>query len=142
MEWRLLVLMPRNEIWVEKSLTGLDRKATILHEMAERREMEGGMDYSDAHNDYANPPEIVARTNPNLIDKLIADEMGRYEKSQPKLRRRNESKKPLTVAEIEKQYEKYDVPKEPRTVETSDDEIAPKYYLGRKIQPKVEANVI
>jgi hypothetical protein len=111
--------------------------------MTERREMEGGKEYSDAHNDYANPPEIVARKNPQLIDIMIRDEMDRYETSQPKARRRYSEKSfiPKTVAEIEKEYEKYDVPKVSREIET-DDGIAPKYYLGRRIQPKVEANSI
>jgi hypothetical protein len=104
--------------------------------------MENGEDYSDAHNDYANPPEIVARTNPHLVDKLIHDEMARYEKPEPKIRRRNET--PKTVAEIEQEYEtKYGVKRESKNVEVeTGDEIAPKYYLGRRINPKVEANII
>jgi hypothetical protein len=139
--WKLI---PKNEIWIARSLKGLDRKGYILHEMTERRTMVNGEDYSDAHNDYANPPEIVARTNPRLVDQLIQDEMAKYEKPAQKVRRRNETKEePKTVAEIEKEYEdKYNIPREPKNLELNDDEIAPKYYLGRRINPKVEANAI
>jgi hypothetical protein len=138
--WKLIP--NKNEIWIERNLLPSDRKAVILHEMTERRKMESGMEYSEAHNDYANPPEIVARTNPHLIDKMIKDEMAYYETPQPKIRRRYTEKlsRPLTVAEIEKKYEKYSVPIS--IADEDNNEIANKYYLGRRIEPKVEANAI
>jgi len=142
--WKII---PRNEIWVDRTLVGLDRKGFILHEMTERRIMENGKEYSDAHNEDANPPEIVARMNPNLVDKLLQDEMNRYEIPEPKIRRRyseDKIERPKTVAEIEREYAKYDISKKTKRdeEEIGDDEIAPKYYLGRRILPKVEADSI
>jgi hypothetical protein len=135
-------MIPKNEIWIDDNLDSIDRKATILHEMTERREMSGGMEYVEAHTDYANPPEIVARTNPRLVNQMIRDEMDRYGQLSYGRRRNSEPKigRPKTVAEIEKEYEKYEEPKEPANL--GEDEIAPKYYLGRRVLPKVEANTI
>ena len=132
--WKII---PKNEIWVEETLQPMDRKATILHEMTERRIMSMGKEYDETHGEYANPPEIVARQNPHVIDKMIDDEMARYEK--PVRRKQEKTPKPRSVAEIEKEYEKYAVPKTQIDYD-EDDEIAPKYYLGRRILAKVEAS--
>jgi hypothetical protein len=47
-------MIPEDEIWVGRSLSPSDRPKFILHEIAEREKMMKGMDYSTAHNDYAN----------------------------------------------------------------------------------------
>ena len=62
--------------------------------------------------------------------------MERYTK--PVKHKQEKMPKPRTVAEIEKEYEKYAVPK--YQIEDEEyDGIAPKYYLGRRIDPRVEA---
>jgi hypothetical protein len=132
-------IVPKNEIWIDRTLVGLDRKGYILHEMTERRIMEMGGEYSDTHNDYANPPEIVARQTPHAVDRMIQDEMTRYEK--PVKIKKGKLPKPPSVAEIEKKYERYAVSKtQIEDNSNEDDEIAPKYYLGRKIVARVESS--
>lgn len=41
--------IPRNEIWIERTLKGCDRRATILHERTERSLMRNGVGYDQAH---------------------------------------------------------------------------------------------
>jgi hypothetical protein len=71
-------LIPKNEVWYDNTLKGVDRDATVLHEFKELRTMKKGVDYSDAHNDYANPMEIEARKNPDLIDAMLAEELTKH----------------------------------------------------------------
>jgi hypothetical protein len=71
-------LQPQNEIWVDENLHGVDREATILHELKEYRVMSKGKDYDVAHENYANPVEVEARKNPDLIDEMLRDELAKY----------------------------------------------------------------
>jgi len=64
-------IIPKDEIWVSKTLQGNDRKAYIVHEYIERNKMAQGMEYSEAHNDFANKIEIETRKNPELLDKIL-----------------------------------------------------------------------
>ena len=41
--------IPKNEIWIDKSLTEKDVEATIAHELAEAPKMRKGMSYGKAH---------------------------------------------------------------------------------------------
>lgn len=52
--------IPKSEVWVEKILKGCDRKATVVHELAEREAMKRGMHYEAAHR-LANGAERIFR---------------------------------------------------------------------------------
>lgn len=54
--------VPTGEVWVEASLSTLDRNATALHELVERRLMLQGLTYSKAH-DQATKVEEVFRAS-------------------------------------------------------------------------------
>jgi hypothetical protein len=41
--------IPKNEVWIEKSVPKKDRKAILMHELAERDLMSHGMSYDRAH---------------------------------------------------------------------------------------------
>lgn len=41
--------IPKNEVWIEKSVPKNDRKAILMHELAERDLMAHGMGYDKAH---------------------------------------------------------------------------------------------
>ena len=71
-------MIPRNEVWVDEDLHGVDRDATILHELKEYRTMSKGKDYGIAHEDYANPAETEARKNPDMVDAMLAEELAKY----------------------------------------------------------------
>ena len=51
-----------------------------------------------------------------------------------------ESNQPKTVDDVIRKYSKYSVPSSADNV-SDVDEILPKYYLGRKIEPKVEVSL-
>jgi hypothetical protein len=42
--------VPEDEIWIEKNLGELERRATLVHEAAEHRMMSRGFSYSVAHD--------------------------------------------------------------------------------------------
>ena len=58
-EFRYLYI-PKNEIWIDHVLRGLDRDATVVHEYIERELMRRGVDYNQAH-DHASKYEMLFR---------------------------------------------------------------------------------
>jgi hypothetical protein len=93
-------LIPKDEIWYDSTLQGVDRDATVLHEFKELRTMKKGVDYSDAHGDYANPVEIEARKNPEIIDDLLAEELAKYPVKPPRRYNENYEEKPRTKKKV------------------------------------------
>ena len=80
--WKII---PEDEIWIEQNLHGRDRDAFIVHEIEERQQMLGkGMDYSEAHNDYANKVEIEARENPHEMDEMLAEMLEKHREEHAK----------------------------------------------------------
>jgi hypothetical protein len=73
--WRLI---PQNERWVDENLHGVDRDATILHEVVEPNAMAKGVDYDTAHEYYANPAETEARRNPDIISEMLREELAKH----------------------------------------------------------------
>ncbi len=76
--WRVYEWMPKNEVWIAEELNTLDRKYTLLHELRELWKMIQGMDYSTAHNHYANVIEGMAR-NGGDIDEMLEKELEKFE---------------------------------------------------------------
>lgn len=70
--------VPVNELWVEKSYTGYDRSATLLHELVETSLMVvNGFSYNDAH-DFASYLELDFRKSrvtltPEVAKRIIDD---------------------------------------------------------------------
>lgn len=47
--WIVSKFIPKGQIWIDKSLKGIDRNALIIHEIFEIKKMEKGMSYKKAH---------------------------------------------------------------------------------------------
>jgi hypothetical protein len=134
--------IPKNEVWIDGSLDTFDRKATVLHELAEVRDMGSAIgkdeQYEDSHNNVANPLEIQARQNPHNIDDMIREELTKFE-----------ARKNRVKAEPEPEYDQEEVVVVPsyvrrkkigsRPQESIGDKIATRTYLGRKIDSYISA---
>jgi hypothetical protein len=100
-----------------------DRKATLLHELREVREMLKGKEYEEAHNDIANPLEIEARHNPSELDEMLSEELEEHE-SKPRRRVYNNERERVPVMRsrrVSREKEEVGLPS--------------RYYLGRKLRP-------
>jgi hypothetical protein len=78
--------IPENEIWIDRSLdTPEDKKATFLHELAEYNAMGEAIGkntaYEQSHTKIANPLEVKARQNPDIVDEMIEAEMDKLIKN-------------------------------------------------------------
>lgn len=54
--------IPRGEVWIESTLSPFDRKATLLHEIVERRRMFDGLSYGDAHDEATEVERMFRRS--------------------------------------------------------------------------------
>ena len=117
------LLIPRNEIWIDRKLGLVDGKATLLHELYEYRAMGKGKVYEEAH-DEANPIEVEARQNINELDSMIKEELALY--NQKKL------KPQLPKRKIEEEYEEpvREIKRRPFNVSTT---LGEPTYFGKKI---------
>jgi len=71
-------LVPKGEVWIEENLDNTEKQAVILHELKERQDMGGGMEYGEAH-DRASEVEIDARQSQDTVLREIEE----YQKNQP-----------------------------------------------------------
>jgi hypothetical protein len=103
--------IPDNEVWVDRALDSpIDRKATLLHELREVQEMGKGISYEEAHSNIANPLELKARHNPELVDEFLEEEMKRAKRE----------------VENDTEYKPKPKPQPPKSG---------RYYLGRRLRP-------
>jgi hypothetical protein len=130
--------VPNLEIWIDKANSLTDRKATLLHEFREVRDMQEGTEYEDAHSDAANPLELEARHNVSKLDEMLKDEISRAYVS-PKKKQR------IKIPDENGNEEEYipvsylrRVGGKPKIVEDNKDRIATRYYLGKPIKPVIE----
>jgi hypothetical protein len=125
-------MIPEDEIWVGRSLSPSDRPKFILHEIAEREKMMKGMDYSTAHNDYANEVETKARLHPEDIRGMLEEALAKYKPKQkvkvPQEVYNDESDTVVVPSYVRRK--KGVVAKQ--TQQNDEESIAPRYYLGRK----------
>jgi hypothetical protein len=128
------LLVPKNEIWIDRKFGLIDGKAYLLHELKEYRTMKGGtISYEVAHSNYANPLEVEGRKNINELDNLIKNELNYY--SQGRL-------KPQKIKKSKVVEESYNEPIEPiknsytprRVEQRQQIMIAEPTYLGHKIR--------
>jgi hypothetical protein len=110
-------IIPKSEIWIEENLNPEDRKAVILHEIKEREIMRTGVEYSEAHNDHANPLEVKGRENPAMLDSMIDEELSDYE--------------PIKVREPKQRAEVAEKKRKQPVMAISSD----RTYFGHKILP-------
>lgn len=120
-------IIPKNEIWVDNTLEGEDRDAVILHEIEEREQMSKGMDYSEAHNDFANKVEIAGRQNPQEIESMIASAIKKYHEEY------NVEEPPKKVTP--RVYNNGNNLRVRQTQTNNGVFIPSRYYLGRKLRP-------
>jgi len=71
--------IPKNEIWLDNNLNIIDRKATLLHELAEMKGWQGASKYSEVHNEVANPIEAEGRRNVGEMDDMIDSELQEFQ---------------------------------------------------------------
>jgi hypothetical protein len=119
--WKII---PQNEVWVDNTLQGEDRDAFILHEIEEREKMSQGMDYSEAHNDYANKLEIEGRENPHEIDDMINDILEKNAQES-----------------VSKQAKQVYTSSRSRQAQINGVELRPRFYLGQRLRPVNLGNV-
>ena len=62
--------IPKNEIWIDDSISPKERKFIIIHELKERKLMSKGRKYRDAHF-VATELEDIARKNPGKIREIL-----------------------------------------------------------------------
>lgn len=133
-------MIPEDEIWVGRSLSPSDRPKFILHEIAEREKMMKGMDYSTAHNDYANEVETKARLHPEDIRGMLEEALAKYKPKQkvkvPQEVYNDESDTVVVPSYVRRK--KGVVAKQ--TQQNDEEAIAPRYYLGRK--EKIVASIM
>jgi Mn-dependent DtxR family transcriptional regulator len=63
--------IPKNEVWLENSLSAFDRRALLVHELWERRLMAGGMDYDAAHERADRLEKSVRKLSTESIDEIL-----------------------------------------------------------------------
>jgi hypothetical protein len=128
--WKII---PSGEIWVEKSLSPLERKPVILHEIEEYEKMKNdGIEYNDAHNDYANKVEVRARQNYDKIDEMLDEALAKYkpkQKTKPVPQEVYEDSDTVVVPSYVRR-KKGVIAKQ--TVQDDENKIADRYYLGHK----------
>jgi hypothetical protein len=66
--------IPKNEIWIENSLSTRETQFIVLHELHERNLMSKGKDYHHAHLG-ATIVEDYYRDHPDEIDQRIKEEI-------------------------------------------------------------------
>lgn len=64
--------IPQGEVWLDFDVNSAEMDFVLLHELTERRLMQGGMDYEKAHEG-ANQAEQAARVAPDTVDAAIAE---------------------------------------------------------------------
>lgn len=75
------LLIPKNEIWIDRKFGIIDAKAYLLHELREYRAMrDEGLDYEESHSNRANPLEVKARKNISELDDMINEELSYHSK--------------------------------------------------------------
>ena len=117
--------IPPNQIWIDNRMAREDIRATILHELVERREMSEGVSYEEAHSDYANPAEIEARQDRDVLDELLAKER----ESPPN------GVQPSKTYQATGRYQTA-VPRAPRPKPAKTEQLIPdRYYLGHRLRP-------
>jgi hypothetical protein len=119
--------IPKNEVWIEKGGEPLEDKFTLLHELVEREQMVKGMDYEEAHENYANVAEMKARENPRLLNDMIAEQLGRI----PQRKRRVERYEPIDELDSEVERTMSEKKREPVIIGSG----GTRYYLGYPIRP-------
>ncbi len=67
--------IPKKEIWIDNDLVREERGFVLLHELVERNMMVKGLDYDDAHYNYASPVELECRKNSKSLQKRFAKEI-------------------------------------------------------------------
>ncbi len=129
--------IPKNEVWIDKANSLLDRKATLLHELREFKIMSEGKEYEDAHHEDANPLELEGRHDLSKLDELIAAELDdNRERRSRKLKPPKEPEEPKLEDYTLVQYLRSKHNK-PRAQEVNEGKIADRYYLGRRIENTV-----
>jgi hypothetical protein len=128
--WKII---PENEIWLEKTLSPTDRKAVLLHEIEERDVMKNKkIEYSEAHNDYANKVEAKARQNYDKVDEMLYEALAKYQNKPKEKPPAYQDKDEDTV--VIPSYVRRKKGVITKQVQQQDDEtkIADRYYLGHK----------
>ena len=68
--------IPEGEVWIDLDVAPTEVRASIVHELTERRAMiELGISYEDAHNKYANPAEKYARMHRDKLNDICMTEL-------------------------------------------------------------------
>jgi hypothetical protein len=62
--------IPDDEVWVDDDLVEEDIPFVLLHELLERKNMEKGMEYDEAHK-ISSKLELAARKNPEMLPALL-----------------------------------------------------------------------
>jgi hypothetical protein len=129
--------IPKNEIWIDRANSLLDRKSIMLHELKERDAMSKGKEYEDAHYNDANPLELEGRHDLSKLDESIAAELDdNRERRSRKLKPPKEPEEPKLEDYTLVQYLRSKHNK-PRAQEVNEGKIADRYYLGRRIENTV-----
>lgn len=134
---RVYDYVPKNQIWLDRVLGLLDRKATLLHELKEREIMGNGVDYGIAHEQYANPLEIAARQNPATLDNAIAEQLA---KLQTKPVQSEQQPIPVMIVNSEpapKRQRKPRVKKESVEQPVRSMDLGERTYLGHRLTDRV-----
>ena len=119
------LMIPPNEIWIDRKFGVIDGKSYILHELREYRAMKDGASFNTAHDGYANPLEVEARNNVDELDTMLKQELSRF--SPKKLKPQKEK--------FEEEYEPIVKEKSfiPKRVKQNTQSMGEPTYLGHKI---------
>ena len=120
--------IPPNEIWLDRNLNIIDRKATLLHELVEREKMSNKMSYEKAHSEYANIAEVEARKNIKMLDDRLEEELDKHPNGVEPYKQRE-----VVPALSRSRVEDEEVSESVRRPVKKSSGIAERYYLGRKI---------
>ena len=63
--------IPKNEVWLENSLSDFDKRALLVHELWERRLMVGGMGYDDAHERADRLEQSVRKLSTLSVEEML-----------------------------------------------------------------------
>ncbi len=148
--WLVYDYVPKNEVWIDNQLQGLDKGATVEHELKEVDAMIHGKDYASAHSEVANPAELKVRHNPEVLEGELEEAREEVAESvMPKLTRRERR-------ELDKELRPKAIPKSiirqskiPRyLLEDDEDESVdsrfwkPRKYWGREIRQAELGNAL
>ncbi len=150
--------IPRNEVWVGKMDNPAWERIQVIHELAEKGQMDAGAGYDEAH-DYANKWETVARENPKQANAVIKELLAQWQplkNGRPAYYQKMYEPKPtlpkVTTAmlrakerkfyeeaeaepeETSNRHKRLRLPTFERNIEKEEVLLPSRYYLGRKLR--------